>query len=176
MADNEVKPIDKKQSAWWRNPWVIGWLSLLVVVLVMNIIMIMFSISGNPGVVTADYYDRGKDKEQNTLKKRARNPGWQMAIEAPEFIELDQPTTFRYTVTDREGETVQVDRVVFYAYRPSDDAMDFSKEMQMVEPGLYQVEVSFPLKGAWDLLVGAKSGEDEYHTSLRLGVGIDWVP
>ena len=175
MAGQKLNQVDKKQSA-WRSPWLIGWILLIVVVLVVNIIMITFSISGNPGIVVEDYYDRGKDYEQNMLKRMARDPGWQMNIEAPDFIELDQPTTFRYTVVGKDGELVDVNKVVFYAYRPSDVNMDFSKEMQLVEPGLYQVDVSFPLKGAWDILVSAKGESDEYNTPLRIGVAIDWVP
>lgn len=175
MTSNETKMSGKKQSP-WRNPWVIGWISLVVVVVVMNVVMVMFAVTGNPGIVADDFYDRGQDYEQNMLKKKARDPGWLMDIEAPDFIELNQPTTFHYTVTGKEGEAVKVNSVVFYAYRPSDVKMDFSKEMQMIEPGVYQVDVSFPLKGAWDVLVSAKGDQDEYNTPLRIGVAIDWVP
>jgi nitrogen fixation protein FixH len=160
----------------WRNPWVIGWVSLVVIVVAMNVVMVMFAIKGNPGIVADDFYDRGQDYEQNMLKRQARDPGWLMDVESPEYIELAQPTTFTYTVSGKEGEHVEVDRVVFYVYRPSDAKMDFSKEMTEVAPGEYTVEVSFPLKGAWDVLVSAKTGDDEYNTSLRLGVAIDWIP
>ncbi len=175
MTSNESKRADSNQSP-WRNPWVIGWIALVVVVVAMNIVMVTFSITGNPGIVAEDFYDRGQDYEQNMLKRQARDPGWLMEIESPDFIELAKPTTFNYTVTSKEGGQVTVDKVVFYAYRPSDAKMDFSKEMTLVEPGLYTVDVSFPLKGAWDVLVSAKTGEDEYNTPLRLGVAIDWVP
>jgi hypothetical protein len=48
--------------------------------------------------------------------------------------------------------------------------------MQRVGPGLYEVTVSFPLKGAWDTLVSIRNGEDEYQVAKRIGVGIDWIP
>lgn len=175
MTANSDKQSSNRHSG-WRNPWVIGWVLLIVVVLVMNIVMILFSISGNPGIVAEDYYDRGQDYEQNMLKRMARDPGWLMRVEAPDYIELDTPTTFRYHVADKAGGTVQVDQVVFYAYRPSDAKKDFSQEMRMVSPGEYEANVSFPLKGAWDIIVSATNGEDEYNTSLRIGVAIDWVP
>jgi nitrogen fixation protein FixH len=164
-----------KNSA-WRNPWVIAWVLMVVVFFTMNLIMIFMATGNKPGLVVDDYYERGQDYEKNLLKRLARDPGWKMEVKLPRKIEVDEPVICRYTVRDKAGQPVTPDSVTFYAYRPSDARRDFSVPMHQVEPGLYEAEIRFPLFGAWDTLVSAKQGEDEYHTPKRIGVGMDWVP
>ena len=48
--------------------------------------------------------------------------------------------------------------------------------MVAVEPGLYETTATFKLMGAWDILVTAKRGENEFNTPKRLGVGMDFIP
>lgn len=164
-----------KNSA-WRSPWVIAWVAMVVIFFTMNMVMIYFAQSNNPGLVAEDFYDRGQDYEKNMLKRQARNPGWHMKVVLPKKIGVDEPVICRFTVSDKDGEPVDPTAVIFYAYRPSDAKQDFNVPMQQVEPGIYEAEVSFPLLGAWDTLVSAKRGDDEYNTPKRIGVGIDWVP
>ncbi|MCU7933595.1 MAG: FixH family protein [Candidatus Thiodiazotropha sp. (ex Dulcina madagascariensis)] len=165
----------EKKSA-WRSPWVIAWVTMVVIFFTMNMIMIYLAVDNNPGLVVDDFYDRGQDYEKNMLKRQARNPGWTMRVELPRRIEIDQPVLCRFSVVDRDGAPVSRDEVTFYAYRPSDADQDFSTPMKQVEPGRYEAQVSFPLKGAWDTLVSIRNGEDEYNTPKRIGVGIDWIP
>lgn len=164
-----------KNSA-WRSPWVIAWVAMVVIFFTMNVIMIYMATDNNPGLVVDDFYERGQDYEKNMLKRQARDPGWEMRIVLPKKIEVGQPVTCRFKISDQAGQPVSPDAVIFYAYRPSDKDADFSLPMQQVEPGIYETEVIFPLLGAWDTLVSAKQGEDEFNTPKRIGVGIDWVP
>ena len=164
-----------KNSA-WRSPWVIAWVAMVVIFFSMNMVMIYMAVENDCGLVVDDFYDRGQDYEKNMLKRQARDPGWVMAIQFPRKIEIDEPVTCRFSVKDKMGQPVRPESVTFYAYRPSDKNADFSLPMKQVEPGLYEAEVSFPLLGAWDTLVSAKRGEDEFNTPKRIGVGIDWVP
>jgi nitrogen fixation protein FixH len=164
-----------KNSA-WRSPWVIAWVAMIVIFFTMNGIMIYLAKTNNPGLVVEDFYERGQDYEKNMLKRQARNPGWQMKVDLPRKIGVDEAVICRFTVSDNEGVPVDPTAVVFHAYRPSDAKQDFSVPMQQVGPGHYEAEVRFPLLGAWDILVSAQQGEDEYNTPKRIGVGIDWVP
>ena len=149
---------------------------MVVIFFTMNVIMIYMAADNNPGLVVDDFYERGQDYEKNMLKRQARDPGWNMRIELPKNIEVNQPVLCRFRITDQSGQPVQADAVTFYAYRPSDKDADFSQPLEQVEPGIYEAEISFPLLGAWDTLVSAKQGEDEFNTPKRIGVGIDWVP
>ena len=164
-----------KNSA-WRSPWVIAWVSMVVIFFTMNMVMIYMAADNSSGLVVDDFYKRGQDYEKNMLKRQARDPGWNMRIQLPKKIEIDQPVICRFKVTDKSGQPVQPDSIHFYAYRPSDNKADFSLPMKEVEPGVYEAEVSFPLLGAWDILVSAKQGDDEFNTPKRIGVGIDWIP
>jgi nitrogen fixation protein FixH len=164
-----------KNSA-WRSPWVIGWVVMLVIFFGMNAFMIYLAQSNNPGLVAEDFYDRGQDYEKNMLKRQMRHPGWQMKVDLPKKIDVDEVVLSHFTITDKEGAPVDPNQVIFYAYRPSDAKQDFNVPMRKVGPGRYEAEVKFPLMGAWDILVSAKQGEDEYNTPKRIGVGIDWVP
>lgn len=165
-----------KNSA-WRSPWVIAWVAMVVIFFSMNMIMIFMAADNNPGLVVDNFYERGQDYEKNMLKRRARNPGWNMQLELPNLIEqVNQPVTCRLTVHDKSGQPVTPESVTFYAYRPSDAGQDFSIPMGQIKPGVYEAEIRFPLLGAWDTLVSVKQGEDEYSTPQRIGVGMDWVP
>ena len=149
---------------------------MVVIFFTMNMIMIYLAIGNNPGLVVEDFYDRGQDYEKNMLKRQARDPKWKMEIDLPAKIEIGAPVLCRYRVTDIEGNPIDRDEVTFHAYRPSDAKQDFSAPMQRIGPGVYEATVSFPLKGAWDILVSIRNGEDEYQVPKRVGVGIDWVP
>ncbi len=165
---------DKKSA--WQSPWVIAWVAMVVIFFTMNVIMIYLAQTNNPGLVVEDFYERGQDYEKNMLKRQARNPGWQTKVDLPRKFGVNEAVKCRFSVNDRNGEPVDPTGVTFYAYRPSDARQDFSVPMTKVETGIYEAEVSFPLKGAWDILVSARNGEDEYNTPKRIGVGIDWVP
>ena len=93
-----------------------------------------------------------------------------MRVEPPDFVGVAEPGVFRFHLADRDGSWLdpEPDAVTFYAYRPSDSARDFSVAMQRVGPGEYEAEVSFPLKGVWDILVSVRRGDQEYHAPHRL--------
>ncbi len=164
-----------KNSA-WRSPWVIGWVAMVAIFFSMNLFMIFMAVDNNPGLVNEDFYERGQDYEENMMKRRANDPGWQMKIQLPRKIDVDQVIAARFTVKDKSDQPVTVDQVMFHAYRPSDAAEDFSVPMLQVAPGVYEAKLRFPLLGAWDILVSVKRGEDEFNTPKRIGVGIDWMP
>ncbi len=161
--------MSEKISA-WRSPWVMGWIALLVVVLMVNGLMIFLAFDNSPGLVVEDYYERGQSYSRHVLKRQARFPGWQMKIDPPADIEQDRPAVFRFVVVDKAGVPVTPDRVVLFAYRPSDAEQDFSIPMAQETPGHYVAEARFPLKGLWDILVSVQTGEDEYNTPRRIHV------
>ena len=161
----------EKQSP-WRNPWIQGWIGLLVVFVAANIVMIYLAIDRSPGLVVDDYYERGQEYEKNMLKRQARNPGWKMKLMAPEYVDIAKPTGFAIKITDKEGNPVMPDSVTFYVYRPADVKMDFSVPMSAKAPGVYEADISFPILGVWDILVSAKLGEDEYNLPHRISAGV----
>jgi len=157
----------------WTNPWVLGWIGLLVVFLIANFIMIYLAVTHNPGLVVDDYYERGQNFEQNMLKRQARDPGWEMKLLSPRMVGVAEPADFGVRILDKQGNAVAPDSVTFYAYRPSDARQDFSVPMSEQDAGVYRAEVSFPLLGVWDILISAKHGDDEYHLPHRVSAGVN---
>jgi len=167
----EKQTPNKKQSA-LRSPWVIGWITMFVIFVMANVVMIYLALNNSHSLVVDDYYDRGQDYEKNMLKRQARNPGWQLKVVAPEFVDVAKPTVFGLQAQDKGGLNLTPDSVTFYAYRPADSQQDFSVPMTLNEEGVYQAEVSFPLLGVWDILISVKQGDMEINTPHRLSAGV----
>ncbi len=162
-------PSPSHQSA-WRSPWMWGWFGVLASVVTANCIMIYFAVEGGPGLVVEDYYERGQHYEKNMVARMAKDPGWVMHISEPKKLRQGKPATIEFSLATKEGGAVNPDSVTLYAYRPSDAKADFSVPMQSAGSGLYQAEVTFALKGVWDILVSVQKEGEEYNEALRLGV------
>lgn len=166
---NEQTLMAEKNSP-WRNPWIIGWISLVVVVLLANILMALLAVSTNPGLVTDEYYRAGRTLEETILSRRAKQEEHEIAINAPNEIYREVPATFRVVGVDKAGVPVKADNVTFQAYRPADKSADFSLPMQQEGAGMFRVDAVFPLKGIWDIVVTFHQGESEFHSARRVSV------
>lgn len=159
-----------KPTSALRSPWVWAWFGLLVTVLAVNVLFVYLAIMTNPGLVTTNYYERGQDYEQTMISRLARDPGWLMRADVPQSLTAGVEESIRLVLVDRAGQPVEVDEATFYAYRPSDLSRDFSLPMTREATGRYVVETSFPLIGAWDILMAVTTGEDEYSVGERVNV------
>ncbi|MEA3278600.1 MAG: FixH family protein [Pseudomonadota bacterium] len=163
-------PEQHKLVSAWRSPWVLGWIALVLAVLAVNLTMVFFAISTNPGLVVDDYYERGKDYERTMASKMARDPGWVMRADIPTDIRAGERSTVRFFVVDKAGQPVTPDAVRFFAYRPSDASQDFTVDVTEEGEGRYVSEVTFPLAGIWDTLLSATNGNDEFNLGKRIHV------
>jgi nitrogen fixation protein FixH len=154
----------------WRSPWVIGWIGLVVAVLCVNLTMVYFAITTNPGLVNDDYYQRGQDYEKHLASRLAKDPGWTMKAEIPGDVRAGVPTSVRIVLADKAGHAVAPEQVTFFAYRPSDKTRDFSIPMTDMGGGRFVARLEFPLYGYWDWLMAVRQGADEYTTGGRLVV------
>ncbi len=148
-----------------NSPWFWAWVLLIIIVLSVNGVMVYFAYESNPGLVTDNYYERGQNYEQNMLKRQMNAPEWEMKISYPEEIIQNQNVNF---ILSRQQ--IEFDQVVFYAYRPADVSADFSKQMQLNSEGDYQVNISFSLKGKWDILVNAQKADKIKNQPLTIFV------
>lgn len=145
-----------------RNPWVLGWLGLLVVVVTVNIIFIVTAINTNPGLVKEDYYEKGRYHDDNYDKKlETRNRlGWTITQQYPAKIVQGVPANYSVNVLDKIGNPLKGATVTLHAYRPSDASADHITEMTAIADGVFQTKLGFPLKGAWDINITIKQGEE----------------
>jgi len=156
----------------FRNPWVLGWLALITVVLSVNVVFITLAVTTNPGLVSKDYYERGRDHERHYLDRKNERTklGWTTSLEVPDSIQLGATQTYRFTVVDREGQPLKGAKVVLNAFRPSDANADFSEVLTETAPGRYEGAVTFPMKGIWDLLVHVERDSKGFDIPRRISV------
>ncbi|NOX09609.1 MAG: FixH family protein [Gammaproteobacteria bacterium] len=155
-----------------RNPWVIGWLGILLLVLIVNAAFIITAFMTNPGLVEKDYYEKGQDYEK-TIRTRMANKkrlAWDIDIKYPAQLIMDRATTIHVNILDKEGHPLDAHNVVLSAYRPSDAQADFSHEMINISSGRFVVTVKFPLKGVWDIKATVRANEDSLDIQHRIHV------
>ncbi|NOR52270.1 MAG: nitrogen fixation protein FixH [Gammaproteobacteria bacterium] len=155
-----------------RNPWVIGWLSILLIVILVNAAFITTAFMTNPGLVDENYYEKGQDHERTVRTKIANRArlGWQIDLKTTEKISVNKTTTIHLDLKNRDGNLISADAVTLIAYRPSDVNADFSQKMENLAPGRFVTTIIFPLKGVWDIRAMVRSGDDALDTSRRINV------
>jgi len=161
---------DRKPTSAWRSPWVIAWISLVVIVLGVNATMVVLAITTNPGLVRDDYYEGGRDVERTIMTRLKAEHDLTMSIDTPADVQAEVPTTVRFVVVDAAGQPVSPDKVTYYAYRPSDAHLDFSTPMEQEAPGRYAARVTFSAAGAWDSLVEIDDGDGAISVAQRISV------
>jgi nitrogen fixation protein FixH len=171
IADHPDHGFSQSNRRAMRNPWVIGWLALVAIVLSVNAFMISMAFWTSPGLVVDDYYEQGKDYEQTINSRLAAQHalGWDLNLEFDKPV-LNRPALFRITAADKVGQPLTGAVVAVRAYRPSDAAADFEASLQEGLPGQYAGTISFPLKGIWDVQMDIVRGEDRYEVTRRITV------
>lgn len=159
---------DNKQAL--RNPWVLGWLGLLIFVVLVNVVFIVTAFKTTPGLVDKNYYEKGRDVEKNFLKKQQAKSrlGWEISLNLPDAIIVGEQATFSINVVDASGMPLRDVSVKLQAYRPSDASADFNSDMDKVAEGVFQTRLNLPLKGIWDIKVVVKQGDEELELSRRI--------
>lgn len=155
-----------------KNPWVLGWLALVLVVLVVNIGFISLAFITNPGLVDKNYYENAQDYEENLVKYRAARTalGWTYQANFPKNPVINKKEMYRLNVVDKVGQPLTAATIKFNSYRPSDAAADFETTLSEVGAGVYEGYVTFPLKGIWDITVSITREEDRYDFTRRASI------
>jgi len=155
-----------------KNPWVIGWLALVGVVLAVNVGFISLAFITNPGLVDKNYYENSQDYEENLMKYRAARAalGWTYQADFPTNPVMNNNEMYRLSVVDKAGLPLTAATITLKAYRPSDVSADFETTLTEVGAGMYEGRVSFPLKGIWDITVNITRDKDEFDFTRRASI------
>jgi len=162
--------ISQSHKKAFRNPWVLGLIGMLLVVLAINIAMIVTAFVTSPGLVSKNYYANEIALQKHIIDRmRAREAlGWKVTLRMPHPIVTALPGEVWFAVNDRQGKPVSGAKVVLHAYRPSNAGDDFEVPLHESSPGKYSTNMSFPLKGIWDLIVTVDHGKDSYEVARRV--------
>jgi nitrogen fixation protein FixH len=145
-------------------------MGMLVVFLGANAVMIYLAVDTNPGLVTSDYYERGRAYERGVSAREAQAGRYQLHLDVPAELRPGEPVTLRVVVVDQAGVPLEADTATLYVYRPSDAEADFSVPMRREGSGRYVAELVFPLKGIWDVIASVQDGEQEHNLPRRVSV------
>ena len=158
-----------------KNPWVIGWLALVSVVLAVNVGFISLAFITNPGLVDQDYYENAEDYEENLIKYRTARAalGWTYQADFPKMPLINKKEMYRLTVVDKAGLPLTAATITINAYRPSDASADFQILLSEIGAGIYEGYITYPLKGAWEITTSIIRGEDKYDFVRRASIVTD---
>jgi len=158
-------------SVAWKNPFVIGWVLIMVLVLSVNFFMVSMAVVTAPGLTVPDFYEKGKNMGEIIAKREAMEEmGWQMQIDMPTLV-AKQSHAVSVQVTDKTGQPMEVDSAVLYYYRPSNQAYDGQLMLTPAKAtGLYQGQLSLPLKGKYDFVMEVVKDEQTYNLGRTIFV------
>lgn len=167
----EEKQDTRDWSVAWKNPFVIGWVVILLIVLAVNFFMVSMAIVTAPGLTIPDYYEKGKNMGKIIAqRKRMEELGWSLDIQMPELVQLKE-TEFTVKVLDKDKKPFNVKTAVLYYYRPSDLKYDGRVALNATgETGLYKGSIRLPLKGKYDMVMEINTEEEVFNVGNSIMV------
>lgn len=173
MSDQPV--VIKPVKTWhkpWKNPFILFWLFILIVVLSVNFFMVSMAIVTNPGLVNDNPYKHGVNYEHIIEQRKAEALlGWQLNVHWPETVE-GKSAQVALTALSRDGNPIVSDHAEVYVYRPASPNEDFVlKLMPTQTAGNYVADVIFPKKGKWVWIAEIQQGQDKSSVGGDLFVG-----
>lgn len=156
--------ISQNNKSGLRNPWMLGLLGLLVVMLAVNATFIWFSLKDSrSALVERDYKTKDRKANEAVLSELGEQQAlsWRTEIKKPKSIVTGTPTVYEIFIKDRADKPVS-GMMEVEAYRASDASKDFTTAFKEIAPGHYQGYINFPLKGYWELHIRVKRGEEQF--------------
>ncbi len=149
-----------------RNPWFIGIILLIILVLGVNGAFIYFATHHRSTLVDKDYNTNSRKSNDAMIGELQvqKSLAWKTSINQPKHIVLNQPTAYQINVVDPTGAPVSGSLEV-KTYRASDESRDTSIFFSETSPGNYQGYITFPLKGYWELHLRIKRGEEVFEVN-----------
>ncbi len=169
--NKDVKKDTRDWSVAWKNPFVIGWFTILIIVLSVNFFMVSMAIVTAPGLTVPDFYEKGKNMgEIIARRKHMEELGWQFDIDLP-ILKEGQDQEVAVTVLDKDNNAFDVDTAVLYYYRPSNKKYDGQLELNSSgKTGEYKGVINLPLKGKYDLVMEITKGDEVFNLGRSIMV------
>ncbi len=168
---DEGKKDTRDWSSAWKNPFVLGWMLLLVVVLSVNFFMVSMAIVTAPGLTIPDYYDKGKNMGAIIAQREhMKELGWQLELDVDGLVQ-NSPKKLTLQIKDKAGNLFATDTAVLYYYRSSDNKYDGEVAFTPTDKvGVYTAEISLPLKGKYDVVMEVVKGKETFNVGKMIMV------
>ncbi len=169
MKTNKISQ-DNPQAL--KNPWVLGWLALVGTAFLGTIGLVVTAFVIPDQLISKDYYEKAEDYEENLVKYRTARAalGWTYSAAYPKSPVINKKEIYRLTVVDKAGLPLTAAKISITVYRPSDAAADFNVELSEVSAGMYEGNISYPLKGIWEITTTISRDEDTYDFVRRASI------
>lgn len=160
--------ISQESKKAWRNPWALGMLGLIVLVVSVNGLFIWFSQQHRFSLVDHEYSTKDRKSDTAELKEIEAHHAlaWKTSIKSPKDVVVNSPAAYEISVVDRNNVPVSGTMEV-EAYRAADASKDFTTAFTEVSPGTYQGKIAFPLKGFWELRIQVKRGDEVFGVDTK---------
>ncbi|HET7832579.1 MAG TPA: FixH family protein [Gallionella sp.] len=160
--------ISQESKKAWSNPWALGFMGFIVLVVTVNGLFIWFTQHNRFSLVDHEYSTKDRKSDTNELKEieAHRALGWKTSIKVPKGVVMNSPAAYEISVVDRDNAPVSGTMEV-EAYRAADASKDFTTPFKEVSPGTYQGSISFPLKGFWELRIRVKRGDEVFGVDTK---------
>ncbi|MBN2871483.1 MAG: FixH family protein [Halothiobacillaceae bacterium] len=110
-----------------------------------------------PGTVAHDYQEKvAQFQAYDAMREQQERRGWQVHRGWIGEPVVDKPTPFRIEVRDAEGEPIRDAEVTAKFLRFSSQALDFSRRLDEIEPGVYQATITPTRPGRWEIIVNVR--------------------
>ncbi len=147
-----------------KNPWVLGWIALVIIVFGVNAAFISLAFITSPGLVDQNYYENAQNYEENLVKYRTARAalGWTYQTDFPGQPVIYNKALYRVSVVDRAGLPLTDASLRVNVYRPSDASADFDTHFSEIGAGIYEAEITYPLKGRWEITIDIEHEEKHF--------------
>jgi nitrogen fixation protein FixH len=151
-----------------KSPMAVSMLILFLILVGATVYRIITAIETHPGLIVDDAYLSGEAYGE-TLDGRNKllAQGWTLSLKKPKVVKHGVEQTYT-AVSAKNGEVFSGAKAVAFFYRPLEMKKDFSKPMYVNKDGVYQVEVTLPLKGRWDVLIEITKGSFLQQTAAKM--------
>ena len=113
-----------------------------------------------PGTVSHDFREKEELFNRYIEQRRAQQErNWQVRLGWSQDPHAGKPSVFQILVRDKDGKAIDQATVTGRFMRPADSKLDQSFTMVQSKPGHYQVELTLPAPGKWELELNIKQGE-----------------
>ncbi|MCW9035643.1 MAG: FixH family protein [Alphaproteobacteria bacterium] len=157
-----------RQRSWWY-PWI--FVAFFAVIITVNGIMIYFATSTFTGLETDKHYVKGLKYNDNLegVKKQAEM-GWKDTTSWVAIAEdgLSRSGRINTVFQDKDGKPLKGLTIKAMVIRPTHAGYDMDVDLQSAGMGTYELAVTLPLPGLWDVRLLASRGEEHYQRVQRL--------
>ncbi|MBF0417812.1 MAG: FixH family protein [Magnetococcales bacterium] len=170
-----AKEDDARRPGFRLEPWPTAIVLFFVVVFVVNAIFVRLSLTSWSGVVTEKAYDKGLAYNQVLKAQQTQDAmGWRVTLEDG-TLRAGTLGTLHLTVEDQQGTPIRGARVAGTLVRPVQQGYDQEFDMKESSPGRYEVGLSVPMSGIWELKVHVDAAGGEYRLARRIQVSASGV-